>query len=694
VTDSRGGGVEGPQDYAAELGMALLRYRLCSGLSLRGLAHRLGMSGHGGLGEYEKGRRIPPADLLEAWVRALDVPLDELAVLHAKALAQRAGRKVQDRRAAQGDGVVPFASRAPALATRLAQLPPDVADFTGRAGELGWLRGLAARCGRTAGPVAVVWGEPGIGKTTLAVRFGHLAAADFPDGQLYVNLRGARDPVDPARVLSGTLRLLGVTGSMLPRGLDERAALYRSLLAGLRVLVLLDDAATEAQVRPLLPGEAGCFTIVTSRAAMSGLAGGQRVRLQPLPAEEAGELFTKIAGTSRAGEDRDACARLVRLCGYLPLAVRIAANRLANWPEWPLRFFADRLEDERSRLTELACGDLAVRGAFLASYQALDRDARWVFRCLGNVLGVDFGAEVVAILTGRPTPDAAAVLERMACLGLLQAGHGPGRYRLHDLLKIFAAEQAEQDDSEAVRRAAVRRMTGWLLATAAAAADRLASTARPPDVPGPFAGRDSALDWLDAEWPAVLAAARLASGQGLEPELFAALDSTAWYFDWRCRWEPLAEMARHACDAALRDHLPCEQVLALNTLGRALCGMERYGEAAATFRRAVDVARRAGDRRGEGIAWDRLGLALSGRGQSTVADQARQRAVEIFRALGHDRDAAFVLTHIGGSLRMRGPGSAQPGAATATAAGSSSLDQSSARCVSKPGTTVPTGRSL
>lgn len=654
IDSSDGGEVGSARDYAVELGLALLRYRLSRGLSLRALAHRLGMSGHGGLGEYEKGRRVPPADLLEGWARALDIPPEELGLLRDRALAQRASRKLQDRRAAYPDGNVPPPGDALAPLPRPAQLPPDVADFTGRERELGWLRELGARRGETAGPVAVVWGEPGIGKTTLAVRFGHLAVAGYPDAQLYVNLRGAQDPADPARVLSSLLRLLGVADSAVPPGLDERVALYRSLLASSRALVLLDDAATEAQVRPLLPGGPGSFTIVTSRAAMSGLAGAQRLRLQPLPAGEAGELVAKIAGAGRVSEDRDACARLVRLCGYLPLAVRIAANRLANWPEWPSQFMADRLEDERSRLTELACGDLEVRSAFLASYQALDGDTRWVFRCLGHIPGADFGAEVVAVLTGRRTPDAAADLERMACLGLLQASTGAGRYRLHDLLRIFAAEQAEREDSEAVRRAAVRRMAAWLLSRAAAAGDRLASATQARGIPGPFGGRDDALAWLDAEWPAVLGAARLASGHGLEAELFTALHSMTWYFDWRCRWEPLAEMAGQARDAAVRDGLPHQEVAVLNGLGLALYGMERHDEAAGTFRRAVDVARRAGDTLGEAIAWDRLGLALSGLGRSAEAEQAHRRAVEIFRALDDDWNAASALTHLGGSLRMQG----------------------------------------
>lgn len=662
MTDSGDGGeVDSVRDYAAELGLVLLRHRLSRGLSLRALAHRLGMSGHGGLGEYEKGRRIPPADLLQGWERALEIPPRELGALRGRALAQRAARKTQDRRAPRPDGSVPRPDGSapppgdvPSPLPRPAQLPPDVADFTGRDEELGWLRGLAARCGGTAGPVAVVWGEPGIGKTTLAVRFGHLAAAGHPDAQLYVNLRGAQDPADPARVLSNLLRLLGVADSAVPPGLDERAALYRSLLAGSRALVLLDDAATEAQVRPLLPGGPYCFTIVTSRAAMSGLAGAHRRRLRPLSAEVAGELLTKIAGADRVGADRDACGRLVQLCGYLPLAIRITANRLANWPEWPSRFMADRLEDERSRLTELASGDLEVRSAFLTSYQALDRDTRWVFRCLGHVPGADFGAEVVAVLTGRRAPDAAADLERMTCLGLLQASAGAGRYRLHDLLRIFAAEQAGREDSEAVRRAAVRRMAGWLLARATAAGDRLASVTQAQGIPGPFGGRDDALAWLDAEWPAVLGAARLASGHGLEAELLAAIESAVWYFDWRCRWEPLAELAGQARDVAIRGSLQCEQVLALNALGLALYGMERYDEAVGTFRRAVEVARRVGDTQGEGIAWDRLGLALSGPGASAEAEQAHRRALEIFGALGDDWEAASALTHLGGALRMQG----------------------------------------
>ncbi|HEV2375268.1 MAG TPA: tetratricopeptide repeat protein [Streptosporangiaceae bacterium] len=640
-------------DFAAELGLTLLRYRLSQGLSLRGLARTLGMSGHGGLGEYEKGRRIPPADLLAAWERALRVQPGELSSLRGKALAQRAARRCHTSRTPAVTG----AALSPPSA-RPAQLPPDVPDFTGRDKQLHWLHSVAARSGGMSGPVAVTWGEPGIGKTTLAIRFGHITAADYPDAQLYVNLRGASDPLDPSHVLSSLLRLLGVADSAVPSGAEERTALYRSLLADLRAFVLLDDAVAEAQVRPLLPGGPHCLTLVTSRAALSGLAGAYRVRLPVLDTGEARDLLDRIAGVGQAAEDRE---RLVRLCGYLPLAVRIAATRLANWPEWPTGFLADRLEDERSRLAELSCGDLEVRSAFLTSYRALGETGRWVFRCLGHIPAATFGVSIVAVLTDRPVHEAGVFLEHLVGMGLLQTSSEAGRYRLHDLLKIFSFEQSSREDDPQVRQAAVHRMARWVLATARAAADLLT----PPNqaygaADEPFPGdRDAALAWLDAEWPTVLGAARAAGEHGLAAEVFDCLYAMVWFFDLRCRWEPLGELAecahRLACEAGLDEH----QAGALNALSLAHWGMGRDAEAADAARQAIGPAQRAGDIVGEVIAWRRLGLALESTGQFSEASQAYRRALDISRSHGNTWDEGACLNGLGACLRALGrPGEA------------------------------------
>ncbi|MGH8933057.1 MAG: AfsR/SARP family transcriptional regulator [Egibacteraceae bacterium] len=348
-----------------------------------------------------------------------------------------------------------------------AQLPPDIADFTGRTKDTGMVCDLLrsnreARAPSTAVVVSVVTGKAGIGKTALAVHVAHRLRGRFPDGQLYVDLRGTESlPLDPGDALVRFLLLLGVEKAVVPDGVEERSALYRTQLAGRQVLVLLDNAVTEAQVRPLLPGSGSCGVIVTSRARLTGLDGARTADLDVLESGQAVELLGRIAGPERVAVAPEAARMIVRLCDHLPLAVRIAGTRLATRPYWPLARLAERLTDERRRLDELTIGDRAVRPGLAHSYQQLTEDQRRCFRRVGLLATPTFTSRAAAALLEVPLSTAEELLDGLVQVQLLgiarRARGGHVRYRVHGLPRAYARERAETEDSTFDRDAALTR---------------------------------------------------------------------------------------------------------------------------------------------------------------------------------------------------------------------------------------------
>lgn len=430
----------------AELGLTLYRLRLSRGLSLRVLARRLGMSGHGGLTEYEKGRRIPPEDVVVACERVLGVRDGQLRRLRERALAERAEAKTHDLRVVlKPTGAVP-----------VAQLPADLADFAGREAETLELRS-------EAGGIAVISGTPGVGKTTLAVHVAHLMAAGYSDAHLYCNLRGARDPAQPADVLANVIRALGIGDAQLPGDLDGRIGLFRSLLHGRRAVLVLDEVADEAQVRPLLPGGPGCLTLITSRSRLAGLSGVRRLGLEVPRLEDAVQLLAGIVGRERAEAEPKAARELVHLCGRLPLALRIIGNRLAAWPRWTLTHLNSRLVEEQNRLDWFRVGDLDLRRTFGTAYNAVDEPSRRLFLLLSTTPGQLFGPAAAAALAETSMLTAETTLDRLAAAGLIEAASAPGEYRLHELLRQYAAERLRsQADAGSVAVARLRRPPGVL----------------------------------------------------------------------------------------------------------------------------------------------------------------------------------------------------------------------------------------
>ncbi|MER6076727.1 BTAD domain-containing putative transcriptional regulator [Streptomyces sp. NPDC001833] len=421
----------------------------------------------------------------------------------------------------------------PPVAVRPAQLPATVPDFTGRSAFVTELSEVLASAEGRVMAVSALAGIGGVGKTTLAVHVAHQARSAFPDGQLYVDLQGAGPrAAEPETVLGSFLRALGTPDSAVPDSLDDRAALYRSVLDGRRVLVLLDNAKDAAQVRPLLPGTEGCAALVTSRVRMVDLAGAHLVDLDVMSPDEALSLFTKIVGEERVSAEREAALDVVAACGFLPLAIRIAASRLAARRTWTVSVLAAKLADERRRLDELQAGDLAVKATFELGYGQLEPAQARAFRLLGLADGPDISLAAAAAVLDLPVAATEDLLEALVDTSLLESA-APGRYRFHDLVRLYARACAERDEQPPSvgapptpsgqwgSEAAMSRLLDFYLATAAGVyaierpgervLDHLSRNTYPGLV---FTNRDKALDWLFTEASGLLAAVQQAGTAG------------------------------------------------------------------------------------------------------------------------------------------------------------------------------------
>jgi len=478
------------------------------------------------------------------------------------------------------------------------QLPADLADFTGRAAEVARL--VAAVQESTDVPVTVALsGGGGVGKTSLAVHIGHGVAASFPDGQLFVPLRGAQaDPADPYERLARMLRSLGVDATTIPSDGDERAALYRSLLAGRRVLIVLDDAVDEAQVLPLLPPTAGCAVVVTSRRRLGGLPAALHLDLGPLADEEGQALIRRIVGADRTAQP-EALRRLVQLCGGLPLALRIAGARLVSRPHWTAQRLVSALE--QARLDELTYGQTGVRASLALSLRGLDPAADRLFALLGTIDRAETSRWVAAALLDEPVRAAEQALEHLADARLVEPLAEPGRFRLHDLVHAYAVDQAATRLSAEERRDAVARVAE--LAYALIGRIRATLIAHDPYAPIP--------------------------ARAVEPELAAEIGENplAWH-----------DRDRHLVDAIVRQ---CAR-LGLAAQARDLavaCGLLAVqlgydDDWRGTLAVALRAARAAGDRVGVGLLTAELGYMHLSRFRLEPAQRLLGRAMSHFDAVG------------------------------------------------------------
>ena len=532
--------------------------------------------------------------------------------------------------AARAAPAVPAAEPVPHPVHRPAALPADLPDFTGRAALADRMAAWLTSSEGTAPTVIAVSGVGGVGKTALAVHVAHTVRDAFPDGQLYADLQGtARHPLPPAVVLGEFLRALGVPDDAIPEGEDERAALYRSVLADRRVLVLLDNARDTAQVRPLLPGTTGCAVLVTSRARPAGPPGVRAVDLDVLDPVEAIALFTAIVGP-RAAAERGAVVDAVGLCGFLPLAVRIAASRLAARPGWTVRALAARLADGRRRLAELRIGDLAVEATFRLGYDQLDPDLARAFRLLSVPETSSVCPWGASALLGVSHAEGERTLETLVDLGLMDSPT-PGCYRYHDLLLLFARQLPEPGGEQGghgahgdhgdhgehgaesggrgergeggERRAALHRLVRFVVAAQCEIHRRLRpgaplATSADPDPPGELAFRDvgEARQWTFDRVTDLLAIVRQAAGQGALTEAADALIALDPVLEDGYRWAEAGPAARAVLDEALRRGDRRAEARARYALGRLLTHTSRLAEAREHAGRATALCRETGDR--------------------------------------------------------------------------------------------------
>ncbi|MFB4313092.1 BTAD domain-containing putative transcriptional regulator [Actinomadura sp. 21ATH] len=580
---------------------------------------------------------------------------------------------------------------------RPASLPADLADFTGRAALVREMTGWLSQEERLAPAVVAVSGVGGVGKTALAVHVAHAVRDAYPGGQLYIDLLGTGGrPVPPAVALGELLRALGVPGSAVPEGEQERSALYRSVLADRRVLILLDNARDAAQIRPLLPGARGCAVLVTSRSRLSGPPGVRAVDLDVLDPVEAVTLFTGIVGP-RAAAERRAVVDTVALCGFLPLAVRIAAARLAARPGWSIRSLAERLSDRHRRLAELRIGDLGVEATFRLGYDQLDPEAARAFRLLAVPETSCLCLDGAAALLGTSAAEAERVLESLVDLGLLDAP-SPDRYRYHDLLWLFARGLPGEDGE---RDAALRRLLRSMLATQRGAVRLLRPGAPVPDDGGGRAFRtaNEARDWVSGFLADLLAViGQVAGDAGAEPavllqaaDLLVALDPV---LEDTFRWDEALPAARALLDAGLRRGDARVEARARLETGRVLTHTSRlaaareHGERTAALceelddrllllpaldllshvafyegaaaeaighiERALALGREFGDAAGEAERTGNLAYAYVETGAAAEAVPAAERARELARAGGHAAGEAYALYTLGIALRGLG----------------------------------------
>ncbi|KGM00502.1 BTAD domain-containing putative transcriptional regulator [Cellulomonas cellasea] len=450
-------------------------------------------------------------------------------------------------------------------------LPVDLPDYTGRDHELSLITDLLTCTGDGAAPparrpVVAVAGMAGVGKTALIVRAAHRLAPAHPDGLLYVNLRGADDaPLRPADVLARFLRATGVNGPAIPQDAASREDMYRSRTAQRRLLVVLDNASSAAQLRPLLPGGTGCSVLVSARTRLSALEGARWIALDVLPSEQSLALLERVAGHDRVHTDRAGAEEIIHLCGNLPLAVRIAGARLAEHPRWPMSRLAAPLRQERQRLDQLTVGDLAVRASVEISYRDLRPRARQLFRLVSLLDSPDFPARVAGAVLGTPAAEALVPLTELVDANLVAETDpdeaGQLRYRFHDLVRLYARERAEAEDGAEVTQTAVRRALGaWLTLAERFARDvpgpcyaALAGCAERPDLADltDFAHVDP-LRWFDAEQAALRAGVLQACRGGLDELAYELAGSLEKYFDLRGmyeEWRATNEQVLRLCHA-------------------------------------------------------------------------------------------------------------------------------------------------
>jgi transcriptional regulator with XRE-family HTH domain/tetratricopeptide (TPR) repeat protein len=655
-----------------QFGEVLRAERLAARLSQEELAARAGLSSRS-VSDIERGRvRSPRADSVRRLADALGLVsadrqrFESLAADEYWAGRQRVDQDVEVPEPAPEPGAEP-AGAEPAGAVIPAQLPHDVAGFTGRATAMAELDGL--RAGTCAHMVtATVTGAPGVGKTALAVHWAHRWRESFTDGQLFVNLGGSTAaPLHPVDALAQMLRALGVPAKQVPPTAEEAAALFRSMLAGRRVLVLLDDAADASQVRPLLPGASGCMSLITSRDRLLGLAvsdGAHLMGLDVLTPDDAAALLGELLGDRRRTSGPQAYAQLAALCGHLPLALRIAAAQILKEPGLPVDAYVDRLK-RRDRLAYLDSGldhETALSATFADSYLALDPAAKRSFRLVSLVPGPTLDLSAAAALLDGDPPSCADTLDRLVAAHLLSHERRADTYAMGSLLRAYGQARAHAEDSERDRTAALTRYLVHLDAAARSAAEQAYPHVPRLPASGDGVGHDRttaaqarpATAWLDDELPNLTAAALHARDVGPRRVAWSLADSLRGVFlarPYSASWE---SVALSGVEAAAAEGDVAGEAASRLSLANACVWRDRYEQAMEEFTIAAELARAAGWDDGECVARIGLGNTYRMLGNLDAADAELTAMLDTSRRRGPPTSEAFALDALGLLAHERG----------------------------------------
>jgi DNA-binding SARP family transcriptional activator len=616
---------------------------------------------------YRSGRR---ADALAAFQKARRILREELGVEPADAL-QRLHQQILSAdpelgsrayQPMQSEGSSPLGNRLPAPA----QLPHSVAGFSGRQVEIEWLNGLLpGNADDTGGTVLItaLAGTAGVGKTALAVQWAHQIRDRFPDGQLYVNLRGfdpAGSPMLPTDAIRAFLDAFAVPPERIPVDLDAQAALYRTMVAGRRILIVLDNARDAAQVRPLLPGSPTCLVLVTSRNQLLSLVaadGAQLLEIDLLPVDQARALLAARLGNDRVAAEPAAVDAFIDICAGLPLALSIVSAHASANSRSSLEDLAQELRKSRGGLEGLSVGDerTNLRDVFSWSYHALSGQTRRLFRLLALHAGPDMGVSAAASLAGIQRAQARALLAELATAHLL-TDRSRGRFAFHDLLRAYARELADEEESAHDIRAAIHRLLDHFLCTANRAHELLGSgrdegialaPAGPAVTVDEIGDHRAALAWFTTEYHVLLAALRQAAARGFDVHAWQLAWAMAPFFERRGHWHDAAASQQLALDAADRLDDPRAQAISHGCLAYAYELLRRYAEAQDEFVRALELYQLLGDHAGQARTHRSLALVLDRENRYAAALDHAELAYELFQTAGHRSGQARALNALG-----------------------------------------------
>jgi DNA-binding SARP family transcriptional activator/tetratricopeptide (TPR) repeat protein len=601
------------------------------------------------------------AEALEVYRQARRTMIDELGIEPGERL-QRLQRAILNSDRSLELPVVASTRAQPTKLQAPSLLPTDIADFTGRTDEIGQINQQLIHPGSqdapAAVPVVVLVGKGGVGKTSIAVHASHGVAAHFPDGQLFADLHGGTSHfVSPTQVLERFLRALGVPGPQMPEGLDERAEVYRNLLADRKVLVVLDGAASESQVSPLLPGTGAAAVIITSRSWLTGLAGAVHMKVDVFGPDKSLDLLARIAGAERVKSQLEAAAAAAEHCGHLPLALRIAGARLSARPHWSIQQLADRLADETRRLDELRHGDMGIRPSILLTYNSVGDQARRLFRRLALLDVPFFAAWLSAALLDLPFTQAQDVLEELVSAQLIETlGSDSGvhsQYRFHELIRVFARERLATEEQATERRTALERALGALLHLAEQAHCRyfggdyvrIRSDAPRWELPATLVEQlvGDPLSWYERERAVLVSGVRQAAQAGLVELCWGLASSTVPLFESRVYLNDWRETHDMALEATSNAHNVRGQAAIRYSIGSLHIMQQRFIPAHQELTTAAQLFAEVGDDQGIALVIGQIAYLDRLSGRLDDATWHYEQALALFRKAGDYIAIAYVL---------------------------------------------------